>query len=46
MSNTSEEAFCANHMHAHNCVFDYKTAHEAKLREENPQVEGHKLERL
>ena len=40
------ESFCANHMHAHNCVFDYKTAHEAKLREENPQVEGHKLERL
>ena len=40
------ESFCANHMHAHNCVFDYKTAHEAKLREDQGDLEGAEREIL
>ena len=40
------EIFCAAHMHEHACVFDYKRGHETKLREENPKLEGPKLERL
>ena len=40
------EIFCAAHMHEHACRFDYKRGHEAKLREENPKMEGPKLERM
>lgn len=38
--------FCAAHMHDHACHFDYKTPCRDQLREDNPKMEGPKLERL
>lgn len=39
-------AFCAEHMHAHDCAFDYRGVSRRKLAEDNPKLEGPKLERL
>lgn len=38
--------FCPTHMHEHACCFDYKSAHNAKVRKDNPKLEGPKLERM
>ena len=40
------EAFCAEHMHCHDCPVDYRKMQQSKLREDNPKLEGHKLERM
>lgn len=37
---------CAKCSFDHCCPFDYKSKHESKLREENPKMEGPKLERM
>lgn len=39
-------AFCAEHMHTHDCAIDYRGMSRRKLREDNPKLEGPKLERL
>jgi hypothetical protein len=33
-------------MHDHSCAHNYRTDSRRKLAEDNPKVEGHKLERL
>jgi len=39
-------AFCARHMHDHKCSHDYRAPARAKLAEDNPKLEGTKLERM
>lgn len=38
--------FCAKHMHCHECPVEYQELQQRKLREDNPAVAGHKLERF
>ena len=38
--------FCALHMHDHKCAHDYRAPAQRKLAEDNPKLEGTKLERM
>lgn len=40
------DLFCARHMHAHDCIVDYRSREQRKLQEDNPKLEASKLERL
>jgi len=40
------DVFCAHHMHAHECSFDYHAREQRKLKDDNPQITPSKLERL
>jgi len=40
------ELFCASHMHAHECPFDFRAREQQKLAKSNPKVENSKLDRL
>jgi len=40
------DIFCARHLHAHDCSFDYHSREQHKLAEDNPKMAPSKLERL
>lgn len=40
------DVFCASHMHAHECPFDFRSREQDKLAKANEKVESSKLERM
>lgn len=40
--------FCKSHkfFESHQCTFDYKTDHAKKIKERNPKIESHKIDKI